>query len=232
MKRRLLSFSILAVLGHLTTVLSFTDAPGNMNSMFAAIFRNLDYQAHIEPYLFGYLPEVSGHSNSDQRKASNNKYSQHLLLLKTGELFRRLLFRMLMLIVFGLMRKFAQFRAVIFQQYVLICPWPQITNWMLGYSVTFSLVRTRIGMTTMFGRHWQILHNSTWALFVHIWSAQGVKVLSASVAWKKVNIGGWYFLMSRSDINCIMFSDLHLINTQTRLLLEYFHCKRNTAAMS
>jgi hypothetical protein len=84
---------------------------------------------------------------------------------------------------------------------------------MLGYSGNFSLVRTSIGMTTMFARHWQILQNSTWALFVHIYLAQGAKELSASVTLKKVKNGGWYFLMTRSNSNCI--SDLHLRNTQT-----------------
>jgi hypothetical protein len=123
MKDKLLFWSTMDVLGHLTTSLSFTDAPGNINGMLAAIFRNLDYRAHIEPHFFGYLPEVSGRSeNSEQCKVANNKCSQQLLFLKTGELFKNLLLRMLMLIVFGLTRKFTHIRAVIYQQYVLIRP--------------------------------------------------------------------------------------------------------------
>jgi hypothetical protein len=110
MKRTLLFWSTLAVLGHLTTVLSFSDARGNMNSI-AAIFRNLDYRPNVLksflPDLFAHLPDVSSHSDSfDQCKAFNNKPSQHLLFLKTGELFKKLLLWILMLIVFGLMRKF------------------------------------------------------------------------------------------------------------------------------
>jgi hypothetical protein len=122
MRDSLLFFSTQAALGHLTTVLSFTDGPGNMNSMLAAIFQSLDYRTHIQPHLFASLPEVSGHSDSDQRTVANNKYSQHLQFLKTGELLKKLLLRMLILIVFGLMRKFTQIRTAILQQYVLIGP--------------------------------------------------------------------------------------------------------------
>jgi hypothetical protein len=50
--------------------------------MLAAIFRNLDYRTQIiDPYIFGYLPEVSGHSGSDQCKAANNKCSQQYVLI-------------------------------------------------------------------------------------------------------------------------------------------------------
>jgi hypothetical protein len=59
----LLARSIRTVLGCLAEVISLNDPLGNMNSMLAAIFRNLEYQNYRYPTLFGYLPEVSGYSD-------------------------------------------------------------------------------------------------------------------------------------------------------------------------